>query len=330
MDVIDNLVNSTSTYVYNPSVTIFDNSIIVQYKKVGTRYVSGIASHPLNEVQDCYQLDLFFQSDSHFNDTISTNPENYVVHGKLYDFYLYTIFDTTHNRNEVTTKFKKFTNTKEFLNYCGVDNFTEFCFKNPKDLYFLIRNPVDRFLSGIIQILLTLTGEISFNEKAREEIKFYTKLDDRKLKDALKILTKTESDVTILDKIEPEILLPIIDYLIEKRWDLIFQDVHTENYLHNFREWMYNIEDTSKLKIIDLSQFSSNKAKEFIKTLKKDFNHVDGFREIEFFKSSNQKIYKDFISKSIKNNHTFQDYLKNENQIYVSLKKSPYFLDLSD
>lgn len=318
-----------SSYVYSPTVTLFDKCIFVNYRKVGTRYISGMASHPLKETEDCYQLELFIQTNPQFEDSISMDVEKYKLNSQLYDSYVYTIFDVDGNKNKIE-KYKKFTNSKEFLDYCNVRNFTEFCYKNPKDLYFVIRNPIDRFISGAIQMLITNTTEIIFDRESREELKFYTKLQDRELKDAIKILSTADSNVDVLDKLPTSTSYPIIHYFIEKKWNLIFDDSHTEPYLINFKEWMYNIEDKSKLKIVDISQFSSNKSKELIKTIKSNSYETNVFKAIESFKSSNKKVYSEFLTEYSSKNLTFYNYLKNEMQIYWNLRNSKFFIDLSD
>lgn len=318
-----------SSFVYSPTVTLFDKCIFVNYRKVGTRYVSGIASYPLRETEDCYQLELFTQTNPQFDDTLSMDVEKHKLSTQLYDYYVYTIFDIDGNKNEID-KYKKFTNSRKFLDYCNVTNFNEFFYKNPRDLYFVIRNPIDRFISGAIQMLITNTTEIIFDRESRDELKFYTKLQDRELKDAIKILSTANSNVDILDKLPTSTSYPIIHYFIEKKWNLIFDDSHTEPYLYNFREWMYNIEDKSKLKIIDISQFSSNKSKELIKNVKSNFDETDSFNSIESFKSSNKKVYSDFLIEYSSKNLSFYNYLKNELQIYWNLRNSKFFIDLSD
>jgi hypothetical protein len=327
----NNLFTFISNISYIPSVTLFDKSIFVHYKKVGTRYISGIASYPYNESGDSLQIELFFQSHlySGGNPFTSMNFENYSVKGSIGQYYVYTTFDMSCDR-DVIDKFKKFTSSKEFLEYSGVNNFTEFCFENPKELYFVIKNPIDRFLSGVIQVLLTAGYDLIFDEKTCDEIKFYTKISDRDLKDAIKIFQNSNSQVSELEKIPNKILFPIMYYFLEKRWDLLFVDVHTENYLNYINRWIYDIKNKNKIKIIDISQFSTTKAKNLINNLRTDFLETDGFSNIESFKSSNKKIYEEFISNYKSTNFSFYNYLKPEIHIYQQLINSPYFVDLKD
>jgi len=327
MSVDNGMFDYTNTYMYNPSVTVFDKCIFVQYKKVGTRYISGIASYPQNESVDCHQLELFFVTNPDFG--VNSDLETHTIKGSLFDYYVYTSFDILHNQHEIS-KFKKFTSNKEFLEYSKVNNFTEFCFENPRDLYFVVRNPIERFLSGTIQILLSATTDLIIDEKTREELKFFTKINDRQLKDAIKVFQNANSDVSALSAIPNKILFPIFEYFIEKKWDLLFEDVHTENYLHHFKRWIHDIKDKNKLKIIDISQFSSDKSKEFIKSLRTDFNDERSFELIELFKSSNKKIYEDFLENYAMKNLAFFNYLKTETQIYSSLINSKFFVDLKD
>jgi len=339
----NNIFSYTNTYIFNPSVTVFDKSIFIQHKKLGTRYISSIASYPAIppktllgseriksfEFQDCYQLELFFQTHPLTDVELSMNLENYYIKGSLFDFYVYTSFEVLFNDNE-NHKFKKFTSSKEFLEYNNVKNFNEFFFENPKDLYFVIRNPIERFLSGVVQILLTATIDLVLNEKTRNEIKFYTNTSDRELKDAIKVFGNANSNVISLEQIPTNILFPILEYFIEKKWDLIFNDVHTQNYLNHFVTLLNGVKDKTKIKIVDISQFSSNKSKELIKNLRTEFEDPSAFQLIETFKASNKKIYEQFITKYSNKNLTFYNYVKSEMQIYNSLINSKFFIDLKD
>jgi hypothetical protein len=322
--------NYDNSYIFSPNVTVFDKSIFVQYKKVGTRYISGIASYPLSESEDCYQLELFIQTRPMENIKLSMDSENYKINGLLYDLYTYTSFEVMHEHTVEMQKFKKFTSAKEFLDYTNVSNFSQFFFENPRDLYFVIRNPIERFLSGVIQLLITGINHTIIDEKSRNDLKYYTKLTDRELKDAMKVFYRTNSDVSVLDEIPKNILFPIMEYFLEKKMDITFSDSHTENYLQYFKDWMYGIKDKSKIKIIDISQFSSNTSKNLIINLKTDLIKNDIFDLIEPFKSSNKKIYKDFLSEYVSKHLTFYNYLKSEIQIYQGLIGSKFFMDLKD
>lgn len=325
----NNIFQYENTYIYSPMVTVFDKSIFVQYKKVGTRYISGIASYPLSEVQECYQLELFIQTQPMMGIDLSMDIENYKIGSSIYDSYAFTSFDLAKDHVVEIEKFKKFTSTKEFLDYTNVSNFTQFFFENPRDLYFVVRNPIERFLSGIVQILLSGVNETILNEKTREDIKYYTKITDRELKDAMKIFDKTNSDVYHLNEIPKNILFPIMEYFIEKKIDSTFTDSHTENYLHYFKDWMYDVKDKSKIKIIDISQFSTNTAKKMITSLNANIVENNAFDLIERFKSSNKEIYENFLGEYATKNLTFYNYLKSEMQIYNSLIHSKFFVDLS-
>lgn len=325
----NNIFYHMYSYIFNPNVTVFDKSIFIQHKKVGTRYISGIASYPSNEIQDCYQLELLFQTHPLDDVKLSMNLEDYRIKGSLFNFYTYTSFELLRSQNEIY-KFKKFTSSKEFLEYSNVKNFTEFFFENPKDLYFVIRNPIERFLSGVVQILLTATIDLVLNEKTRNEIKFYTNTSDRELKDAIKVFGNANSNVISLEQIPTNILFPILEYFIEKKWDLIFNDVHTQNYLNHFVTLLNGVKDKTKIKIVDISQFSSNKSKELIKNLRTEFEDPSAFQLIETFKASNKKIYEQFITKYSNKNLTFYNYVKSEMQIYNSLINSKFFIDLKD
>lgn len=328
--LVDNGFQYENTYIYSPMVTVFDKSVFVQYKKAGTRYISGISSYPLSEVKDCFQLELFIQTQPMMGTDLSMDIENYKIVSSIYDLYAFTSFDHAKDHIVEIEKFKKFTSTKEFLDYTNVLNFTQFFFENPRDLYFVIRNPIERFLSGVIQILLSGVNETILNEKTREDIKYYTKITDRELKDAMKIFDKTNSDLYHLNEIPKNILFPIMEYFIEKKIDITFTDTHTENYLHYFKDWMYDVKDKNKIKIIDISQFSTNTAKKMITSLNTNIVENDAFDLIEPFKSSNKKVYQDFLSEYATKNLTFFNYLKSEIQIYNSLIDSKFFVDLSD
>lgn len=329
-----------SDYVFQPTINPFKNGIIVNYKKVGSRYVSHLLSMPYSESKSSLQLDFLLR----VNPMTYGNIDNDIrkIKNGISQYYVNTAFDLIHdNQNEdfliELKKFKEFKNTDDFLKYCKVSNFNDFFYNNPKDLYFLIRNPIERFISGTVQILMILLDELRNDEKSRDEIKFYTKLNDSELKYIVRNLNEsTIRDINKLNSIPIEHLNLLLVYLFEKRWDMLLQDVHTENYLTYYKEWINGINDKSKVKIIDLKNLSTNKSKKLISSLRGDNSLFENEEFVNNFKKSNKNIYSHFLEKILIENtlfskrSVFQHYIKSEMQFYHQLINSPYYVDLKD
>ena len=95
--------------------------------------------------------------------------------------------------------FVKFNSNASFFKHEGVNSWNELLFENPhKDIVFLIRNPLERYVTGCVQILFMLIDEIPNNEQIRNELKFYVDLDDSELRNLYKFL-RTNNFVKNMD-----------------------------------------------------------------------------------------------------------------------------------
>jgi hypothetical protein len=333
---------------FEPTLNPFKNGLLVNYKKVGTRYMGQLLSLPLDIKDSKIQMDLIIKKQPIRLNNNLLNSEQYIIKYENDIKFCYTDFDKTYDNieNSYKEKYIEYTSSLEFLKYCEVNNYNELFFNNKKDIIFLIRNPIHRFFSGIIQVLYIILIDIDSNKELAEEIKFYTKLDVDELKYIYKLISNywniNEEELSTLKKNELELLF---SFIIEKQWNKLFQDIHTQNYLFNYIEWIYNIKDKSKIKIIDLKDCRTNKSFDFFSSL--IGNDILGSYRInstppktnwEFMgdeTGSNKKIYNLFYSKFINSGNKLQHssiyyYLKDEYEIYDSLINSPYFVDLKD
>ena len=339
--MLDNNQNSfVSDYVFNPTINPFKNGIIINYKKVGTRFLSHVLSMPKSEWEDNLQIDLFLKMG------YPNVSEDYrtLIPDTLSNYYVKSSFEALgDNPNEFAhkelSKFKQYRNTKEFLEYCDVTNFNDFFYNNPKDLYFLVRNPIERFISGTVQILMILFQTMGTDENTRDEIRYYTKLSDSDIKTLFRFVNADSiNDLSKLQSIPSHQISLVLNYLLEKRWDMLLQDIHTENYLVNYKNWINNAQDKTKIKIINLNDLSTDKFKKLICKLRGDDIIYENEEFLSRFIQSNKVLYGPFIEKFILN-HTsgvfspksvLSHYIKSEMQLYYELTHSPYYVDLKD
>jgi hypothetical protein len=328
---------------FEPTLNPFKNGLLVNYKKVGTRYMGQLLSLPFDPRDSKIQMDVIIKKNP---DEFNTNQ--YIIKYENDIKFCYTEFDKPCDdiENFPKQKYIHYTNSIEFLEYCEVNNYNELFFNNKKDIIFLIRNPIHRFFSGIIQVLYIILFDIDTNKELVEEIYFYTKLDIGDLKNLYTTILYApninETDLSNLKKNQLELLF---SFIIEKQWNKLFQDIHTRNYLFNYVEWIYNITDKSRIKIIDLKDCRTNKSFDFFSSLLGN-DILGSYRtdsdspttNWEFLggeTESNKKIYNLFYSKFINSGNKLREssiyyYLKDEYEIYDSLINSPYFVDLKD
>ena len=330
---------------FEPTLNPFENGLVINHKKVGTRYFDSLLSLPDDSVNNKIQMDLYITKNPFSFDGKIIDEEKYVLNYKFDTRYCYTEFE----RNNDTLKSivrKYFNNTDDFINYCGAGNINELLFNNKKDIIFIVRNPFHRFISGTIQILFSILNEIFNNENLRKEINFFTNLTDSDLKKIVKYAGDVNVNEKSLSNLQNNELERIILYIIENKWNLLFQDIHTQNYLHNYLEWIYNIEDKSKIKIINLKDCRSIKALNFFTELigsdiLKQRNiqsfHYKSNWEVLGSQTGTNKFFYDFIIKKLYtsninffNNSALSYYLRDEYQIYKNLIESKYFINLQD
>lgn len=330
---------------FEPTINPFHNGLVINHKKVGTRYFDSLLSLPDESTKNKIQMDLYISNNSHHQDGKSFDTEEFKVQYKFYSKYCYNEFDKE-NSSLKPVVYKNYSNTQQFINYCGVNDYTELFFHNKKDIIFVVRNPIHRFISGTIQILFGLLNEVFNDENLRREIKFFTNLDDTDLKKIIRYANDTNVNEKSLSNLEKNELEILCLFLLEKKWDLLYQDIHTQNYLHYFIEWIYNIEDETKIKIIDLKDCRSKKSLEFFSNLlgndllnarNQESFHYETYWETLGKQTGTNKIIYDFVIKNIYNktpeffnNSTLSYYIRDEFQVYNTLINSKFFVDLKD
>ena len=328
--------------LFEPTISVLKNAILVNYKKVGSRYMAALAALPNTETDNRKTLDLQFSkklwlcddSDDEFTPELCTYSHLALGWKQLdviNNFDLNKYFQANHNLD----MFSEFKSTSEFFSYVNSKNYQELFFDNKeRDVVYIVRNPIERFVSGITQIITVILPRIQTDSELREDIKYHTKLDDSNLKNVMRY-----SDTNRIHEIEKNLqmdsLLKIYEYLIEKRWDLIFQDIHTENYLSNYVELIQNTTNKSKVKVINLSECRTNKSLDFFCELRGDDILRDMWQEFDRKQESNKILYNIFVEKYINDiqkwhSLSMSSYLKSEIQHYESLINSPYYVDLKD
>ena len=329
--------------IFSPTVNIFNNGIVINYKKVGSRFLKKMSSDgilydsftPLNT----NQIDFAIFPDNEGN--------NFKLNTINYKFFKRHVFTEWH-WNEIAAdgyiqlENYRWKNDFQFLEEQGVSSYTEFFFENKKDIIFLIRNPYERFFSGLTQDIISYFASLKDD---LDELSFFKKHNNFST-DRIMFLCELFM-VNIVDHLVEEIteeeLLEIFNFFLMYKWDLIRQDIHTEPYLIHFREMIYNMNDTSKLKVIDLSQMSTKASCNFLCNLRGDdfpLKIYESLTILEKAAESNKSMYSVILEK-YQSNHLVQisfgkkfsvidDYLKYETLIYNDLINSPYFINLED
>ena len=336
---------------FEPTLNPFKNGLLVNYKKVGSRYMGQLLSLPSNVTDNKIQMDLKITKHFRHQNSITLDGPLYSLNYGHEKKFCYTEFDEIYAPDPPrhTQTYLEYSNSVEFLKYCGAENYDELFFNNKKDIIFLIRNPIHRFFSGVVQILYIILYELESNKELTKEINFYTGLTESDLENTAKIVVDPNVNDELLRYLKKNEIELLISFLIEKKWDLIFQDIHTNNYLFNYVEWIHHIKDKSKIKIIDLKDCRSNKSLDFFSNLlgndllkshlPEEDDEKDLVRYWDWLSSetgTNKSIYRLFINKLLQFNPDFLDnssikhYIKDEYEIYDSLIKSPYYVDLTD
>ena len=327
-NTIEDRVDSLSHVVFEPTLTIFDNVIVLNYKKVGTRFFHVLAELPStsNDIfNNSKQIDIKFVK---IDGIVPNDKYNQIFKTKLINYLIE--FDFEHHDGE-------WKDADSFLKYNNVENITDFFKKNKKPFIFVVRNPVERFFSGATQILKSFCKEnlADRNEQIKiqkiidisdEEFKIILNNSDKFFAENFNQRLEWGHDTT--EGIEP--FVKILLYVLEYKWDLIMQDVHTETYLDIVKSLIIEMDDT-KNKIIDLKQCNTKSAFEFFDTFTNDFIYSTDYDKIIKSKQSNTHIY-DFLVK-IHNGeiHTMEaipHLLKKEYSYYKELINSSYFYNI--
>jgi len=277
-DVLQQNVESSSHYIFEPTVNVFKNGIVINHQKVGTRFIQEIASG--NQHLSCID-----NKQIHFNIVNNSIFGDYTLKPIQYLFQERYVSAPWHDNSKsfLTEGYTEWKDDETFLESQGMDNYTDFFFNNPKDIIFIIRNPIHRFFSGVVQIL-------SVDEQ--------------------------------------EVTLESFGKLLRENWQEVISDIHTQNYIENYKEMIYNIKDKSKIKVIDLSHLKSQKACDFFCNLREDdvvreiYGNIDN--HVDSNKAQYSKLYSLYENVD-SDNSIFIQYIKNEYNHYMELRNSPYF-----
>lgn len=318
-------------FAFEPTISLFKNAVVFNYKKTGTRFFREISSYPNDINLHSKQLDLSFRH-TQFNESLGDiNKLQY----KFKNLYVYTILDDEYGNENIKNSFGGKNHQKQILLEEGVNSFQELILNNEnKNIVFVIKSPIKRFFSGLVQIVAAYRDTLLNNEKELNLLKFTSGLSDTQIRKFCKNynlneeLQDTDEGKEILD-----IYIRILMYILEYRWELILGDIHTENYLKNYHDLINNISDKSKIKVIDLEDCNTQSALNFFCDLRGD-TLLEG-NWTEFVKSKQESNY--FIYKKILDTNFYREriskspifsYLKNEQLAYLELKESKYFVKI--
>jgi hypothetical protein len=316
-----NNINEDELYnMFNPSISIFDKSIVFCYQKVGTRFFLFLSNWPIGISKSYNQYDF----EINYSDE---NQSNVILNTLLNDYKVSIRFIEEHKNS--------FNTVESFLeNNSGSMN--NFFLNNEKDIYFVIRNPKKRFLSGITQVAASYVMHLLKKSDEKNKIKSLTDITDSEIDYIynnydLYFNDKDEFDEGSLSRIDVNIFIKIILYIIQHKPNLYYYDAHTKNYLSNYKELIYNIKDKNKVKIIDLEDCKKKAAYELFNTWSDDIDYIKAYNNTKGHTISNKKLYK-HIEETLNDNSLFTESLYNflltEMKEYKELKNSKYFINL--
>lgn len=308
-------------YRFELNVNIFDKAIVVCQPKVGTRFFLFLSNWPqsLSEVYNQYQINLMYNNSGGARLKLNT----------LFNDFKTSISFIEEHKNSCY-------DYETFFSKNNVINMNQFFLENPKDLYFVIRNPIKRFLSGISQVASMFVGESITQTDERERIKQLGNLTDLEIdniynnyNDYFNEYDKFSEDS--LSKIDINIFVKIVLYIINHAPHLYQYDNHTDNYLFKYKELMYNMGDKTKIKIIDLEDCNKKSAYDLFNTWSDTTDYTNAYYNTNGHKVSNSKLYNhiDFIlDNQTPQSQTLYNFLSNEIKEYNELKNSKYFVKL--
>ena len=311
----------TSNYMFEPTLNIFDKAVVVCFQKVGTRFFLFLSNWPkkIDESYNQYQINLSY--DRAFDDRLKLNTS-------ITNFSTSINFIKEHENScyDYDTFFEK----------NGVTNMTEFMFNNAKDMYFVIRDPMSRFLSGITQIAAPYVSEIITQPDERERIKSLTDITDSEIDQIYNNFNhyfnaNDEFSEENLSNVDINIFIKIILYIIKHRPHLYFYDAHTQNYLSKYKELILNISNKDKIKIIDLSDCKKQSAYNVFDTWSDTIDYKSAYNNTIGHVVSNKKLYNHIISELNSDETITQSlyyFLAEESKHYTELKNSKYFVNL--
>jgi hypothetical protein len=327
--------------IFEPSVSIFEKALFINYKKVGTRFFRTVASGGLDACDtNNKQIDFMISNES------MTYENKHVSNTINYKFSNRYITAPWHTMDKLAESFPRWKTDDQFLEEMGVKSYTELFFENEKDIIFVIRNPLERFFSGVVQCAAAYFYSL---EDMQEEYDFFKKVtgfSDDTIKIISHLYKNTQfTDQQLASSLPIEIIVTTYKYLLEYRWHLLVSDIHVQPYLSHFLEFMHNVKDSSKIKIIDLKHLRSEKSITFLSNLyenKQKGLYVEDventMRTLQF--ESNSRISNilasayssgSFITKtSGMNIYYIEEYINHEYTLYNELLSSSHFINLKD
>jgi hypothetical protein len=326
-EILEKQLYSYSNITFEPTINIFKNAILFNYKKIGTRFFRELLVYPNSIWETNRQLDIQFNRIS-LTDNLNS-PNNLKLRYKTY--YITTPWDMDVDNHKEYMDSLKWDSTESFLNDMEVDSFTELLLENTKkDIIFLIRNPLERFFSGIIQVMQADLEILQESAHHRNIFKTLTDITDDGIRNLIK-----HYNVDVLDEnLNIENLKKYFKYILEYRFDKIYEDIHTEPYLQGYKELIYNIKDDSRIKIVNLDDCNNSQSSiDFFTNLDDNPNLEEFFKSKNFItKQSSNKFASSFLVEMY-NNEEFKTpsvyhYLKREYAEYLNLMSSKYFVKI--
>jgi hypothetical protein len=123
MQNINSMLKGQSNVSFEPTLSLFETAIVINYKKVGTRFLRELASYPNNINFDNKQIDIQFKRDQFRNDDI--NKIDYLSNSH----YIWTPWDWDNN-SDIKDSYEKWNNLSDFLTSENSNNFTELLLNN--------------------------------------------------------------------------------------------------------------------------------------------------------------------------------------------------------
>lgn len=327
-EILERELNNYSNIKFEPTINIFKNAILFNYKKIGTRFFRELLTYPDSIWENNRQLDIQFNRKC-------DNPEFYNTRNNLKllykEYHISTPWEMEVDNHKKYIDSLKWNDVDSFLDEMGVDSFTELFLENQtKDIIFIVRNPIERFFSGIIQIMQSELETLKDYEHYRNIFKVSTGIDD----DGIKNLVRYYSVDRLSSNLNIDNLKKYFQYILESRFGKIHEDIHTEPYLHGYKELIYNIKDDSRIKIINLEDCNnSQESINFFTNLDDNPNLEEFFKSERFIEkqSSNKFAYK-FLMEMYETEEfktpILHHYLKNEYSEYLDLISSKYFVKI--
>jgi hypothetical protein len=316
-------LSQAPNYMFEPTVNIFDKSVVVCYQKVGTRFFLFLSNWPksISQTYNQYQIN--------FNLLNNTTSDARLNLNTLFGNFETTISFIEEHKNSCY-------DYDTFFSKNNVSNINNFFLENPKDMIFVIRNPIKRFLSGITQVASAYISELITKSDEREKIKSLSNITDLEIDSIYNNYNHyfneyDEFSENNLSNIDIDIFIKIIVYILNHKSNLYYYDVHTQNYLSKFKELMYNISDKSKIKIIDLEDCNKKSAYTFFNNWSDDIDYISAYDNTKGHVVSNKKLYNriDFIlnNENILSQSLYH-FLQEEYKNYIELRNSKYFIKL--